>query len=408
MMVSMHKYSRLRRLLLLFCLVESIGLLFPIYAQPNRDSLAEKENGFAIKVIYPGHMGAQIILGHYYDQMVMGDVETALDENSTGEFTGSSPLKGGVYTFIVNGQVVPGDFIIDKDQDFTVYLHDEQTNGSVFQNFDGSKENDKLLEYQSFMAQQGEQIQNLHQLLSISHDLDESSRYFEVLDKIDDRIRQFRTQVIIKSPGSTLGMVLSALSEPKLPAHLKNPQNKTDSLAAREFMSTHFWDGTDFWDGRLANTPFLSDKLDRYFTQVLIPQKDKVIPNLDKILENAVADSMLYRLILKKVIYGSKDHLYKWDDAVFIHLYEKYLASEPLEWLSAQDRDDIDKYAFFLMGNTTGAKAPGITLGGFHNEAVALNDLVADYTLLVFWDPTCEHCKLVLPKLDSLLSLIHI
>lgn len=391
------------------CLFFSIGLLIcltllnSLTAQPNLENSPKEENdNFHIKVIYPGHSGEQIILGHYYDYMVMGDIETQLDNQSSCEFKGSTPLKGGIYTFIVNGKVVPGDFVVDKDQNFIVYLNDEVTNGSIFQDFEGSVENDQLLEYQAFMAKQGEEIHQYHQLISQASNPEESARYFDVLNDIDDRIRAYRNQFIQKAPKSTLGVTLTAITDPKLPEHLRNPQNREDSLAAKVYMSKHFWDGTKFWDGRIANTPFMSDKLDRYFGEVLISHKDTVIREIDKMLANAVVDSMLYRLILGKAIKGSKDHFFKWDDAVFIHLYEKYFAPEPISWLTEQERDEIDKHAFFLMGHTSGAKAPEITLSGLENEPVSLYDQEAKYTIVAFWDPTCDHCKVTLPKLDSL------
>lgn len=398
-----YRMEPFQRILLLGWIL-IISCFAPTIAQSNAATSSDQNNGYCIKVVYPGHAGSRIILGHYYDYMVMGDTEMVLDEQSTCEFIGSTPLKGGLYTFIVNGQTVAGDFVVDKDQDFVIYLNDQPINGSSFQTFEGSPENNQLLAYQSYMAEQGAQINEYHHLMSHASDPDESLRYTKALAEIDDQIRNYRDQVVAENPKSTLGMMLSVLPEPKLPVDLRNPTNRKDSLAAREYMSEHFWDKTKFWDGRLANTPFLSDKLDKYFAEVLIPKEKIVIHKIDQILSSAVADSMLYRLILRKVIMGSKDHYFKWDDAVFIHLYEKYLADEPADWLVPKERAEIDQHAFFLMGNTTGAPAPEITLPGFDEKLITLKDLETTYTIVAFWDPTCGHCKVVLPKLDSLVQ----
>ena len=48
-----------------------------------------------------------------------------------------------------------------------------------------------------------------------------------------------------------------------------------------------------------------------------------------------------------------------------------------------------------------GTPAADIELPDTAGKAISLYELKADYTIVAFWDPTCGHCKEVLPKLDS-------
>jgi protein-disulfide isomerase len=57
------------------------------------------------------------------------------------------------------------------------------------------------------------------------------------------------------------------------------------------------------------------------------------------------------------------------------------------------------------MANILGTPATDIELPDSLGKTVSLYALKSDYTLLVFWDPTCGHCKETLPKIDSVYAL---
>ena len=49
-----------------------------------------------------------------------------------------------------------------------------------------------------------------------------------------------------------------------------------------------------------------------------------------------------------------------------------------------------------------GSPAADIQLPDMEGKPASLFGLNTDFTIVVFWDPTCGHCKEVLPKMDSL------
>jgi protein-disulfide isomerase len=53
------------------------------------------------------------------------------------------------------------------------------------------------------------------------------------------------------------------------------------------------------------------------------------------------------------------------------------------------------------MANLIGAKAADLEMTDSAGKASTLYSVTADYTVVVFWDPTCGHCKEELPRLDS-------
>jgi protein-disulfide isomerase len=90
-----------------------------------------------------------------------------------------------------------------------------------------------------------------------------------------------------------------------------------------------------------------------------------------------------------------------WEDAVFVHLFEKYFSNKEYPWLTEKGKKTITDRAYSLMANIMGTPAADVLLPDSSNKMQALYEVSADFTLVVFWDPTCGHCKEVLPRLDS-------
>jgi thiol-disulfide isomerase/thioredoxin len=191
------------------------------------------------------------------------------------------------------------------------------------------------------------------------------------------------------------------MREPKLPENLKEPKNKADSLSAFYFFKNHFWDGVQFGDGRLAYTTFFEDKLDKYYTQLVTPQPDSVIKELDYMLAFATVDEEMTRYLLLKFVNRYLVQKYMWEDAVFVHLFEKYFSQKTYSWLNEKGRKTITDRAYNLMANIMGTPASDISLPDTSGKTVSLYGLESEFTVVCFYDPGCGHCKEILPKLDS-------
>ena len=64
--------------------------------------------------------------------------------------------------------------------------------------------------------------------------------------------------------------------------------------------------------------------------------------------------------------------------------------------------ETINRRAYMLMANLIGAKAADLEMFDTTGKASNLYQVSADYIVVVFWDPTCGHCKEELPRIDSI------
>src|SRR5690606_14686239 len=93
---------------------------------------------------------------------------------------------------------------------------------------------------------------------------------------------------------------------------------------------------------------------------------------------------------------------YMGQDAVFVHLFNKYHSKGLSPWLNDKQMEVITRRAYMQMANLIGEQAAPLEFADSTGKIKSLYEVKADYTLVVFWDPNCGHCKQELPRIDSI------
>jgi thiol-disulfide isomerase/thioredoxin len=358
------------------------------------------QNAYEIKVTFKPFKNQYIYLGHYFGKSYPITDSVKLNDKSEGVFKGTKKLPGGIYLIGYPGKAGYFEIMVDKQQKFSV-IADTATLNTTGIKYINSPDNLLFTSYQKFMAVKGTSITNLKEQLKNAGNKQDSEQITAQLTKLDKEVTAYREDIIKKNPNNILSALLITMREPILTGRLKEPQNKTDSLDSWYYYKKHFWDGVYFWDGRLAYTTLFEEKLDKYFEQLVVPQQDSIIKELDWMIGAANINEEMTRFLLVKFVNRYLNQKYMWEDAVFVHLYEKYFSQKTYSWLNEKGVKTITDRAYSLMANIMGNPAADIELPDSAGKTTSLYKLNANYTIVVFWDPTCGHCKEVLPKLDS-------
>ena len=357
------------------------------------------QGGYEITVTLKPYKDQYIYLGHYFGKTYPIIDSVKVDQQSRGVFKGKQALQGGIYLIGFPNKSGFFEILVDKQQQFSVTA-DSATlpNGITYTN---SPDNELFARYQRMVSEKGMRINSLREVLKTVPTRADSTRLIDSLNTLDVDLRTSRDRLIEEHSGTFLASLLQAMREPVLPTELQQPANREDSIKAFRYYRDHFWDGVNFWDGRLAYTTFFEDKLDRYFNQLVTPHPDSVNKEMDYMLGYASINTEMQRFLLLRFINRYYSQRYMWEDAVFVHLYEKYFSSKTYPWLSEQGKKTITERAYSIMANILGTPATDIELPDSTGRTVSLFALQKQYTLVVFWDPTCGHCKETLPKIDS-------
>lgn len=357
------------------------------------------QNGYEIKVTLKPFKNQYIYLGHYFGKTYPITDSVKLNDKSEGVFKGAKKLNGGIYLIGYPGRNGFFEILVDKQQRFSIVADTATLSKGAA--FIGSPDNTLFTSYQQRMTASGKQIKATQEKFKNATKADSVSIRAE-LEKMDKDVTAYREDIVKKNPASLLSTLLVAMREPVLTGRLRNPQNKADSVDALNFYKGNYWKGVNFWDGRLAYTTFFEEKIDKYFSQLVVPEQDSIIKEIDYMLGYASINEEMTRFLLIKFVNRYLNIKYMWEDAVFVHLYEKYFSQKNYSWLTEQGKKVIDNHYYSVVMNVLGNPAPDIELPDTTGKATSLYELKADYTVLVFWDPTCGHCKETLPKIDSM------
>jgi len=354
------------------------------------------QSGYEIKVTLKPFKNQYIYLGHYYGKQLPIVDSVKLNEKSEGIFKGPKKLGGGIYLIGYPDRARNFEILIDKNQHFSLTADTANIQKISFVN---SPDNVAFKAYQEYMNTNGRALDALYtQRKGLVKE--DSMRLTKQIDELNSKVKNYRTGIITKEPNSFLAVLLKSIKEPEIPKD--DPAAKTDSLFAYHYFKKHYWDEVNLMDDRMTRTPFFEPRVDKYFEQLVYPAADSVIKELDWMMSYANVNDEMQRFMLLKFVNRYLNQKYMWEDAVFVHIFEKYFAQKEYPWLTAQGRKIITDRAYSLMANIMGSPAAEVELPDSTGQKKNLYGVEAPFVLVAIWDPTCGHCKEILPKLDSM------
>ena len=362
---------------------------------------AYSQSGYELKVTFKPFKNEYIYLGHYSGKQYPVVDSVKLNDKSEGIFKGAKELGGGIYLIVTPAKDRFIEVLVDKKQHFSVAVDTADLNERKFTN---SPDNDLFGTYQKFMSVKGRLLDSANRALKASPAAKDSISLTELIKKTSAEVSDYRKQFMAKYPDSFLSTLMHLMEEPKIPPAEQHPGGKYDSTFAYRYFKDHYWDGINFWDDRVTRTPasLFDDRLDKYYNNLVYQHPDSVNKELDWMLGYASASKEMTRYLLVKFINRYFSMKYMWEDAVFVHLFQKYFAQKEYDWLTAQGKKTITDRAYSLMANIMGNPAEEIALPDSSGKIKTLYGDTSRFTIVCFWDPTCGHCKETLPLLDSM------
>ena len=322
----------------------------------------------------------------------------AVSNSGIAIFQAKRKLQPGIYAMVLPGKSKLVDFFVDKEQVISVKIDTtDLLNKTVIT---GSKENILFEQYQKTMATKGKQWEAERTAYSQSKTKQDSLLHEANYNKLNKDLNEYRENIIKTQPQSMLTAVLSAMKEP--PLLNPNPKDRNDSLQNYYYYKTHYWDGVTFMDDRILRSPFFLPKFEKYYREIIVQHPDSIIKEADYQLLLARSSPEMYKFLLNWLTDEYINPKYMGQDAVFVHLFEKYHSKGLTSWLNEKQMETISRRAYMLMANLIGAKAGDMEMLDTSGKAATLYNVEADYIVVCFWDPNCGHCKEEVPRLDSI------
>lgn len=381
-------------------------------------TFAFTQKGYEIKVKINGFKDTTLILGHHFAKSMYPDDTIRIDKNGVGVFKGKEVLPEGMYIIFLPSKTY-FDIIVDKDQFFTV----ENDTSDLFKNikFTGSAENQLFYDYQKFLGEKRDEAMAIHDQRKKAKTDAEKKVLTDKLKTIDDAVKAFRDKAIKENPSSFIAKFIKATQDIEVPDFPRDEKgNVKDSSFQYKYYKKHYFDNFDVSDVRLLRTPLYEDKILNYIDKVVVQIPDSINVEIDTLIKKSRTSPELFRYMLVTLFnhYGQSQIM--GFDAIALYIADKYYIKEAT-WSDTTYINKLKNQVAKQMPLLLGKKAPNIRLvdvpaehfiaaadsaplkknvyvGQFFN----LYDIPSDFTVLVFWEADCGHCKKSMPILKNI------
>lgn len=231
-------------------------------------------------------------------------------------------------------------------------------------------------------------------------DSDENTQFVEFQKKLATSDNPYKVAELFHEaiPASFLGHFIKAkynLSNPSL----LSEDNGDDSTQYQQLIH-HYFDSYTFDDGRLLHTPVYLD-VENYFFEILPQHADTIGPKVMDFLHRFQdTESFEYYLSLLMNMF---DHTMNnmAAEQVFVMLYDHFCDGKTFSTLHGDlikyYQRTADRKRKILPGQTI----PALKAYDLQNKEHLSSDITKDYIILWFWDPDCDDCVEMTPKLHA-------
>ena len=368
--------------------------------------------GYNISGEIEGLQDTSVMLAYYF-----GGKQYATDTTKVvgGKFSfiGEKELQGGMYLVVLSNQQYFDIIVSEQHFSFSTKLDDLIGNMS----FKNTKENPPFYEYLNFITEMQKEVTPVRQQMETAEG-DAKKALQEKATAIDSKVKKFRSDFMKNNADKFFTKIVIATTEIEIPESPLDSTGNPDKTFPYRFYKKHFWDNIDFSDERMLRTPIFYNKMDQYLDKLTAKHPDSINVSADVLVELSKANSEIFQYVVSYITSTYERSKIMGMDAVFVHMVENYYITNQCDWVDSTQLVKIADRAQKIAPNLIGRKASEFldfygrpfmkdTLEKLHT----LQEINADYTALIFYGPTCGHCKKEIPKVkhdvDSLIAAGH-
>ena len=172
-------------------------------------------------------------------------------------------------------------------------------------------------------------------------------------------------------------------------------------LSIMQAQNARFWDGIEAFDGPTDDNPVLASQLDFYFDKMVAPLPDSITLEITRLIDRTSDNTDLRDFILWHLLEKYRNPEYMGQDQVFVWLYDEYFSLLKIKDLHETNLAMIQEKAERLRRLALFNVAPDIKINGIY----VLQSIESEYTVLFFFDHSCEVCLEEKQELDSVCNL---
>ena len=355
------------------------------------------QDAYEIKVKIKGlKQGDTLLMANHFGEKVLRADTAIVNKQGVGVFTGSKKLFRGMY-LMATPDFKTYDFVINDDQFFEMITDSAKNEFQKNMVIKGSDENEAFFKYVNYISDKSQEREELMQeLKSVDGDTAKMLLVDEKIQRLNKEVLTFQNN-IFNNDEFVFAKILAAQKEPVVPVDLP------DSLKY-QFYKTNFWNTFDFSEEGLVRAPnaLVKSKIDLYFDRLVVPNADSIKKEIDYIVKMASVDREMEKYTIWYLGHKYQKNKAMCMDDVYIHIIQQYYCTGRAWWTDSAQRSKMCQEATAASFTPCNGAAPNMANYDTADNVRELYKETGDITIVFFWDPTCGHCKKVIPILDSI------
>lgn len=386
-----------------FLRIVFLSLLFALGSVANAQ--------YKIDLQVNGLRDSSIIFGYYFGEGRYVQDTAKLDARGHATLKRDSSLAKGLYLFLLpTGESL--DLLIGDQQKFTFSVDMADLRNT--QKVEGASLSQAFLDFQTFMGQmqqRGESVRKEDSLVRTlpTSDPNTEKKREEIREKykaLDTEVKAYHKELLAQHGEDVLGEFVRATIPISLPEYHPDPSVKNVDSArwmwSYTYNSEHYLDNINLASSSLLRTPLVLPKVNHFLDKMILQIPDTLNKYCDKILERAYLNTETFRFWTSYLLNKYQSSEIIGMDAVFVHIAEKYYLAGRTPWVDEEFLTKLKDRVAHIKPNLLWAVAPNFKVATLNAQSFELAKDKADATIIVFWEPSCSHCKVTVPKIDSI------
>lgn len=365
-------------------------------------SSAQTTKGNILKFKVNGLKDTTVFLANYYGNKLYYSDTTKADAKGQFQFSTKKKFAPGLYAVVVSGKYF--ELILNNEN---ITMESDKANLVDKVVVKESKENKLFYEYINFINTKRKAADPIREKgKAMKKDDPELPKIKEQLAAFDNEVKAFQQKFVNDNPTSLAVKFIKLSLDIEMPKDgPRKPDGKlVDTLWAYKYAKSHYFDNLDFTDDRMVNAPFFHNKIDAYFKNMVLQIPDTMIAEINRLMPKFEQSKEQFKYVCHKLTYEGETSKIMCFDKVFVHLINKYYRNGKVTWLKEDKLKKVLERADEIAPCICGIPATPITLPDSSMQWKKLYDMKNDYTILIFWDPECGHCKTELPKFAEVMK----
>ena len=346
--------------------------------------------------------GDTIYLANYYGNKLYYADTAIADVKGHVAFRSPKGYKTGVYAVVVPG---PKFFeMIVAEPVIKLATNQDDLLGKM--QVKESKENTVFHGYIKFLNERKLEGDALKAQLDVAKDPIARAAVKARMEELDKAVKQYQRDLVANNPGLLAGALVKMSMPVELP-EIRKEDGRLDSAAAYYQYRDHYWDNFDLTDERIVRVPVFANKFDEYIAKVVPQVPDTINRLVDELVARTGRSHDVFQYIVHGVTHKYENSDIMGMDAVFVHMAQTYYCTQPgksarVDWMDAEKLDKLCERARKMAPLVLGKKAPNIILTDSTEQRwIDFYNLPQEYVVIIFWDPSCGHCKKELPGIHK-------